>query len=159
MEITFRDLHTTDRPILADLLSGVQDFDLDDQVIAIELIDIAIQQPEQTDYYFQVAADQDDHAVGYACYGPTPLTDGTYDLYWIAVEPAIAGQGIGTMLLKAVEAEIRRRNGRMVVIETSSNPIYELTRKFYLKNGYVLAESIPDFYREGENRNTYIKRV
>jgi GNAT superfamily N-acetyltransferase len=159
MGINLRNFLPQDRPILAELLSRVPAFDLEDQAIALELIDLALHQPQQTDYYFRVAADEKNRLVGYACYGPTPLTEGTFDLYWIAVEPVITGQGIGTLLLQAVEEEIRKNNGRLILIETSSNSIYELTRKFYLKNGYILAETIHDFYREGEDRHTYIKRI
>jgi len=95
--------------------------------------------------------------LGYLCYGPTPLTEGTYDLYWIAVDPDYAGQGIGTRLLKHFENEVRRKQGYLIVIETSSTPEYTDTREFYLRKGYLLAETIKDFYRRGEDRVTYTK--
>src|SRR4051812_21161220 len=38
-------------------------------------------------YEFVGAFGDDDVLAGYACYGATPGTDRTYDLYWIAVHP------------------------------------------------------------------------
>ncbi len=88
---------------------------------------------------------------------PYSLTDGTFDLYWIAVDPAWAGQGVGTLLLRRVESMLKEDNGRLIVIETSSSQQYALTRQFYEKNGYVLAETIKNFYRPGEDRVTFVK--
>jgi ribosomal protein S18 acetylase RimI-like enzyme len=159
LKFSLRDLKTKDCPILERLLSRIPVFDRDDQALAMELIYLALSQSGQKDYAFFIAADEEDFPIGYACFGPTPLTEGTFDLYWIAVDPACAGQGVGTRLLMAVEGEIRTQKGRLLVIETSSGRPYTLTRQFYLKNGYQLAETIPDFFREGEDRVTYVKKL
>ena len=158
MSIQLRTLISSDRVDLAQLLERVPNFEEDDRAIAMELVVTALDQPEQKDYCFLIAEDGD-VLVGYACYGPTPLTDGTFDLYWIAVDPQCAGQGIGTLILKAMEEQIQRMGGRMIVIETSSAENYAQTQQFYLKNGYELAETIRDFYRPGEDRVTYLKRL
>ncbi len=156
---SLRVMNKEDRSGLEKMLAGIPSFDLDDQSVALELVDIALNDPEQIDYLFILAVDDHDQPIGYACYGPTPLTDGTFDLYWIAVSADLSGKGIGTSLLRAVEDDIRIRNGRMLIIETSSSEGYEKTRQFYLKNGYPLAETIKDFYRPGEDRVTFIKRL
>jgi GNAT superfamily N-acetyltransferase len=153
-----RQLNSNDRHGLESMLAGIPSFDTDDQSVALELVDIALNDPEQIDYLFLLAVDGSDQPIGYACYGPTPLTDGTYDLYWIAVSSDLSGKGIGTSLLQAVEEDIKSRNGRMLIIETSSSEGYEKTRQFYLKNAYPLVETIKDFYRSGEDRVTFIKR-
>ncbi len=152
-----RGFSPNDRTNLASMLGRIDDFSEDDQALAMELIDFSIDRPEQKDYLYFLAVDENEHLIGYVCYGPTPLTEGTFDLYWIAVDPAFAGQGIGTRLLQAVEQDVRDRRGRMLIIETSSSEHYESTRQFYLKKGYQLAETIPDFYRPGEDRVTFIK--
>jgi GNAT superfamily N-acetyltransferase len=159
MTTKLRTMHKNDRVGLESMLAGIPSFDADDRAVALELVDAAINDASQSDYLFLLAVDDIDQPIGYACYGPTPLTDGTYDLYWIAVSSELSGKGIGTALLRAVEDDLRRRNGRLLIIETSSGDAYEKTRKFYLKNDYPLAETIKDFYRPGEDRVTFIKRL
>ena len=158
MKFMLRSLLNKDKPYLERMLSGIKEFDQGDQSLALELIDTYLQYPDQKDYFFILACDEQDKPVGYACYGPTPLTDRTFDLYWIAVTPEYAGHGLGTRILTEVEARIAEANGRMLVIETSSSPIYHLSRQFYIKNGYSLAETLKDFYMDGEDRVTYAKK-
>jgi ribosomal protein S18 acetylase RimI-like enzyme len=157
MAIVIRKAIREDRSSLNQLLSTIAVFDAEDRAIAIELLDIYLEDPAQEEYEFFVAFDDDSQMIGYICYGPTPLTEGTYDLYWIAVDPRYGGQGIGTLLMRQLESTLKAKHGRLVVIETSSSQQYELTRRFYLKNGYVVAETIKDFYRPGEDRVTFVK--
>jgi len=89
--------------------------------------------------------------LGFAYYAPAPMTDRTWDLYWIAVKKDTHARGIGSQLLKYVEEDIRKQNGRILLIETSSLPHYGLTRKFYLKHGYEQAAVIKDHYADGDD--------
>ena len=159
MNTTIRQLSNLDRAALAALLSRINSFDDEDRVVAMELVDWSLENPEERDYLFFVAIAGEGELIGYVCYGPTPLTEGTFDLYWIAVDPALAGQGVGSQLLRKVESTVEEENGRLIVIETSSSQQYALTRQFYVKNGYLLAETIKDFYRPGEDRVTFVKRL
>jgi ribosomal protein S18 acetylase RimI-like enzyme len=159
MKVALRGLKAQDRTPLERMLDGILSFDPEDRALAVELINFALDQTGQKDYSFILAINEEDQPVGFTCYGPTPLTDGTFDLYWIAVDPQCAGQGIGTLLLKAVEEGVRSRNGRILLIETSSSHAYEQTCHFYRKKGYTLAETIRDFYRLGEDRLTFIKCI
>jgi len=159
MTLTLRPMLPEDRGELERLLSRIEVFTWEDQLIALELIDHSILNPGQKDYDFILALDGSEQVIGYACFGPTPLTDRTFDLYWIAVDPDYAGHGVGKVLLKKVEEEIAAQNGRMIVIETSSASEYLPTRGFYLKNQYLLAETIKDFFRAGEDRVTYVKTL
>jgi ribosomal protein S18 acetylase RimI-like enzyme len=88
---------------------------------------------------------------GYACFGPHPLTQGTYDLYWIVVAPAAQGHGIGHALLARVEAEVQARGGRLLLVETSGTPAYAPARQFYESSGYRCEATIHDFYAPGDN--------
>lgn len=94
---------------------------------------------------------------GYACYGPHALTEGTYDLYWIAVDPAAQGQGVGHALLARVEAEVRGQGGRLLVIETSGTAAYEAARRLYTSGGYGLEATIRDFYAPGDSLLIFVK--
>jgi len=159
MAIEIRELFREDRESLRKLLSRITVFDAEDNALAMELVNIFLDDPAQKDYEFFVAADNSGGVIGFICFGPTPLTMGTYDLYWIGVDPAYAGQGLGTSLLKRFESAVSNKGGRLIVIETSSSQKYTITRRFYLKNGYVVAEAIKDFYQPGEDRVTFIKNL
>jgi len=154
-----RALRPDDRPCIEQLLRETQVFTEAEIAIALELIDIYLNVPGQRDYQLYVAADEQDVAQGYVCFGPTPLTDALWDLYWIAVAPARHHQGIGTKLLHFVEAQVRDPGvaGRRLLIETSSLPRYDPTRQFYLRHGYVELTRIPDFYAIGDDRIIYAK--
>ena len=102
--------------------------------------------------YELLGAFDDEHLVGYACFGPTPSTEGTWDLYWLAVDPAAQGQGVGRTLVRAVEDTLRSRGARLVVVETSSRADYENTRAFYRRTGYAEAARVRDFYAPADDR-------
>lgn len=159
MKSILRNLKSEDRIFIEEMLVQIPEFDLEDRILAMELVRLVLEQPNQKDYTFLVIVDSDDKPVGFACFGPTPLTKGTFDLYWIAVNPAVSGQGIGTFLLTSVEEQVLKEKGRMLVIETSSAPLYDRTRHFYIRNGYVQSERLQDFYQDGDDRVTYTKRL
>jgi ribosomal protein S18 acetylase RimI-like enzyme len=113
---------------------------------------------EHCGYNFIVDRDGD-QVLGFACYGPRDLTDGVFDLYWIAVDPKARRNSVGRRLLTTSEEAAREIGGRMLVIETSGTPPYEVTRKFYLSMGYAIEATIKDFYMMGDNLMIFIKRL
>jgi ribosomal protein S18 acetylase RimI-like enzyme len=124
----------------------------------MELIDIFLNDEKQNDYIIYVFENEaSEKAEGYICYGRRPLTDWTYDLYWIAVDPKTHGKGIGSKLVQYMENDLRSSNGRIVLIETSGKVEYENERKFYTKNGYKVQTVIKDFYRSGDDLFVYCK--
>jgi ribosomal protein S18 acetylase RimI-like enzyme len=104
-------------------------------------------------------ADQDGQPVGYICFGPTPMTQGTFDLYWIATDPGVRGQGVGSSLIAAMENELRARNGRLVRVETSATDDYGPTRGFYQRANYREEARVRDFYRPGDDLVILGKRL
>ena len=125
--------------------------------VAEELIDVFLGQPDQKDYDVVVAEDEAGAPAGYMTWGPTPLAEDAYDLYWMAVAPAQQGRGRGKELVRWLEAEVGRRNGRLIIIETSSQPKYHGTRQFYLGLGYQEVARVPQFYKPGDDRVIYAK--
>ena len=121
--------------------------------MALELFDEAV-----ADYEF-IGAFEADMLQGFACFGPAPSTDRTYDLYWIAVHPDAQRLGVGAALMAEVERVLRTRQARLVVVETSSKAEYEPTRSFYQKRGYQEAARLRDFYAPGDDRLVLTKRV
>ena len=116
-----------------------------------------IQQDDEEDPYLFLAAYYDGRVIGFTCFGHRSLTQSTYLLYWIAVDNSLQNMGIGRKLLTATEDTVKRMGGTQIVIETSDEPSYEPTRKFYSRLGYMVAGAIPDFYKAGEGLVIYYK--
>ena len=152
-----RPMKREDRERVLDIVQATGMFTPEEVSVARELVDVYLDQPRQRDYCLVVAEDAKDGVVGYLSYGPTPLTDGTYDLYWMAVAPHAQGRGFGRELVAWLEKRLAEAGGRLILIETSSQPKYEKTRNFYLGLGYREASRIPDFYKVGDGRITYVK--
>ncbi len=150
-------LNLTDRDAVIHIVRATKMFTAEEEGVALELIDTFLHKPEQQDYVVEVAEDDFGCLNGYVCYGPTPLTEGTYDLYWIAVRPEAQHSGYGKALLKQVENAVKQKKGRVIVVETSSQDKYAPTRRFYLKTGYAECARIRDFYRLGDDRVIYCK--
>jgi ribosomal protein S18 acetylase RimI-like enzyme len=106
-----------------------------------------------------ITCEQDSKILGFAYYAPAAMTDRAWYLYWIAVSKQTQARGIGGKLLHHVEDEIKKSNGRILLIETSSLPHYGLTRQFYLKHGYEQPTVIKDFYADGDNLVLFSKRM
>lgn len=102
---------------------------------------------------------EEEQVLGYAIYGFRDLTDGVYDLYWIAVDPDARRQSVGRKLLTTTEDLIRAQGGRMVIAETSGTPEYDATREFYVRTGYKAEAIIKDFYKPGDDLFVFIKRI
>jgi ribosomal protein S18 acetylase RimI-like enzyme len=109
--------------------------------------------------HFAVTCEMDGEIVGFTYYAPAYMTDRSWYLYWIAVSRTVQGKGVGGELLRAVEEHIRSLNGRMLFLETSGLPHYELTRRFYLKHKYDVTGIIKDFYSDGDDMFVFRKRL
>lgn len=126
--------------------------------IAVELLDDFTLNGRKSPYQF-VFADIGDELAGFVCYGEIPLTEGRYDIYWIAVSKDIQNRGIGKVLLKDAEKRIMSRKGKFLFIETSSRPDYADTHIFYERCGYQCAARIPDFYRDDDDKMIFVKKL
>ncbi|MDI7268258.1 MAG: GNAT family N-acetyltransferase [Myxococcota bacterium] len=148
---TTRPMDPRDVPRLAEMIRSVETFSPEEIACALELVDLAAQ-PGNADYRVLVAeAPGDGGIAGYACYGPTPMTRRTFDLYWIATRPAARGSGTGRALHDAVVAAVGRAGGRTLRVETSARDAYGASRRFYERAGYGQVGRIDDFYDEGDH--------
>jgi ribosomal protein S18 acetylase RimI-like enzyme len=140
------------RSRVEEIVSATGVFSTEEVAVAVELFE------EAGDYEF-VGAFEGDRLQGFACFGPTPSTDRTYDLYWIAVHPDAQRAGAGAALMMDVERELQRRGARLLVVETSSRNDYASTRRFYGKRQYTEAARLRDFYASGDDRLVLTKRL
>jgi GNAT superfamily N-acetyltransferase len=156
-----RPIESSDRSRIEEIVVSSGKFSREEIATALELVDEALEKGERSGYSFRVleVGKEDRSVQGYVCYGPTPLTQGVYDLYWIVVDPAVQGKGFGRRLIEYVEGDIVKCGGRMVLIETSSQESYGATIRFYEKAGYKLVARIKNFYRIGDDKLVFSKEL
>ena len=153
-----RSIKPSDREAIRELLVSTRAFQAHELAVAMELIDTALTKPDQQDYLPYVLQ-QNGTILAYACFGKNPMTRFTFDLYWIATHAERMRRGYGREMFVFVEQEVKRRGGRLLVIETSSKERYQDAHHFYVKIGCELAARLPDFYDEGDDRLIYFKRL
>lgn len=157
--MAIRPLERTDVGPLRSILEATKVFRSEELEVAQDLMEFSLTNPVQEDYEIYSDVDEKGRVLGYYCIGPTPMTEGTFDLYWIASDPAVHGQGVGTRLLRHCEELVRQKGGRLIVVETSSQPSYEPTRRFYLRRGYREEARIRAYYKAGDDLVIYTKNL
>ena len=153
-----RTLAPTDRPALVDLLTRTTHFTAVEVSLALELIDETIADPA-CGYQFLVADLPNHPVVGYICWGATPITHASYDVYWLVVDETMRRRGIGRQLCAAMEQRICATGGGNIRLETSGKPQYTDTVQFYLQVGYHIAARLDDFYAPGDDLVLLYKRL
>jgi ribosomal protein S18 acetylase RimI-like enzyme len=131
-------------------------------------------EPNQTDELSQMLAQHFDHdghsrdfwltdddngLVSVAYVAPERMTEGTWNLYLIAVHPDNQRQGRGKVLLEYVEQMLANRGERVLLVETSGTEDFEYVRAFYRKSGYAEEARIRDFYAAGVDKIVYLKSL
>lgn len=147
-----------DREAVVNLLVETRFFRPDEVTIAKEVLDAAIQDGPGG-HYQSFVIEGEGRVAGWVCWGPTPCTIGSFDIYWLAVRTDCQGQGLGRQLMDFAERQIASRGGRLAVVETSSREAYEPTRAFYQRLRYSQAARIADFYGPGDDKVVFTKRL
>lgn len=145
-----RKARQSDSKNIEKILRKIPQFTVNEIEVAMELVNISVNNQTQTDYNTFVF-EQDGKILGYHCTGKRPLTDAVYDLYWIIADPSSKIKGIGTELVKHAEQFVIEKNARWLLAETSSRESYSRTRNFYLRNNFSIVAEINDFYSAGDN--------
>jgi len=157
-KIVIRPMTPNDKAAVMQLLRNTPEFKPNEIVIAEEVIDTYLHSPANSGYYAKIAV-MDSEIIGYICFGPTPLTEGTWDIYWNAVSQNNQRTGIGKALLSYAEKQIKKARGRIILIETSSTINYEKSRRFHISQGYKLVSQIKDFYAVGDDKLIFRKNI
>ncbi|MFH1161120.1 MAG: GNAT family N-acetyltransferase [bacterium] len=157
--IRFRnDVRQGDDEVVREIITSTGFFYDIEIPVAVELIQEKLREGEKSTYQF-LFAEIGDRPVAYACFGQIAGTEHSYDLYWIATHLDYRGKGIGKELLKETYRIISRQGGKNVIAETSSLEKFLPTRKFYEQQGYIKCGLIPDFYKDGDGKVTYVIRL
>ena len=139
-----RELQSADLPQLRRILVATEAFTAVEVECAVELLEIVLKDPQQQDYQV-IVAEHEGAVAGYVLYGAVPLTEGNYDLYWIATDPALHGKGAGRKLMEETEQRLRQAGARLLCLETSSQGSYVRTRRFYEQNGFIHVETVEHY--------------
>lgn len=147
----------SDLEAVAALVRGTGHFSGEEVAIAVELVQARLDQGSTSGYHFALL-DEGDELLGYACWGPTPGSEQSCDLYWIAVDSRHQGRGLGRRLLDEVARQVALHvpQGARLYAETSGSPLYSATRGFYLRCGFELVATLPDFYRPGDDKLIFL---
>lgn len=156
--MNIRPIAAADRDSLARMLQRIEQFKPDEVEVALELVDDSIRDAQGSGYECLVAAENGEIA-GYICFGPTPMTAATYDLYWIAVDPAQQGRGLGKALYQAFADKLRARGPAQVRIETSSQESYAATGGFYERLGFSIDGRLRNFYAPGDDLLIFYREI
>ena len=158
MEQMIRKATPADTAIVMDIIRRTKFFRADEEPIAQEVLEDA-SAADADGSYQSYLIETHGRVAGWVCFGATPCTVGTFDIYWIAVDPQIQHSGFGSALLTFAEQQIAAQNGRLIIIETSGSDLYRPTHKFYEKNGYRLAACVDDFYAVADPKLIFTKAV
>jgi ribosomal protein S18 acetylase RimI-like enzyme len=152
-----RSMIAQDKPAVMRILHNTPEFKPEEVDLAEEVIDDYLSDPGPGSGYFILVADHEDAPAGYVVFGPVPITDRVWELYWFAVDRSVRGKGIGRTLWETAEEYIIKAGARIIVLETSSKAEYDRTNLFYDRAGYKEVGRIKDFYEIGDDQITYAK--
>jgi ribosomal protein S18 acetylase RimI-like enzyme len=104
----------------------------------------------------------DGTVIAAAYFAREPFADRMWNLFFIAVDPARHGHGIGGMLLADIEEQLRGRgasDARVLIVETSSTDRYARTSDFYRAHGYDEEARIRQFYGPDDDKIVFWKSL
>jgi ribosomal protein S18 acetylase RimI-like enzyme len=148
-----------DAATILDVTRRVKVFDAEEVATVDELLGEYFTKGAETSGYYFLSCRDPKNLLGFACFGPRPLTRGTFDFYWLVTDPQVQRHGIGEMLLQKVIQEVKKLGGYLLIIETSGKADYLPARRLYEKYHFERAAMIPDFYSPGDDLFMYVLRL
>lgn len=157
MALVSKGIKSEDRKNIEEILRSSGFFYEFEIETALEIADETLEKGTERSGYYWLRATDEDGVIAFANYGKNAFSTHSWDLYWIAVHQNSRNKKLGTVMLKAIEDDVRKLGGKILWIETSGRPLYASTEGFYRKNGYQLAASLEDFYGPGDPKQIYSK--
>ena len=148
-----------DRKKIFSLLRQTGVFNQKEIAVAMEIVDQVLAKNDGGDYQTFSFYDGENRFMGYICFGPIPMTDSRYDLYWIAVDRQARGKGAAAELVGFMEKQVARQGGGKIYVDTASTPPYGAARGFYEKQRYSPVCVLDDFYRKGDSKIIFMKDI
>ncbi len=122
-----------------------------------EMISDYFNNSDSEDIWFTYIENNTATAIGYCV--PEKLTEGTYNLLAIGVLKESQGKGIASEMMKYIELTIKEKGGRILIVETSSDDAQIAARNFYKKIDYTQEAVIRDFWKDGEDKIVFWKKL
>ncbi len=122
-----------------------------------DLLNEMLRAPAGTDIWF--TCEIDGLPVGVAYLAPERMTNGTWNLYWIAIHPNYQRQGHGKAILCHIEQWLAEQKQRVLIVETAGVDDFNYVRKFYAANGFEAEARIRDFYDAGVDKVVFRKSL
>lgn len=159
LQVTFREtVVSSDPDAVREIVESTGFFSVEEVDVAVDLAYAGLEEGGASGYHFMFCEDGR-NILGYTCFGPVICTDGSFDLYWIAVHRDRQGRGIGRELLARTEEKIRGMGGQRIYIETASRDLYRPTRTFYQNAGYEREAVLKDYYSRGDSKIIFVKHL
>ncbi len=148
---------SSDRDQMTKIFCALNLFDTDELKFMSDLIDSYFDGTLGEEHYWIV--NDDSGVTSAAYYAPESFAQNVYNLYFIGVLPNQQGKGIGSLMLKYVENHVKERGQRLLLVETSGLASFEKTREFYVKNNYEKEAIIREYYKEGDDKIVFRKKL
>ena len=95
----------------------------------------------------------DGQGAGYLA--PESVGPGVWNLLFLGVLPEARRTGVARALVAEAEARARAAGGRMLLIDTSTEPPMAAARALYERLGYERVGLIPDYWGSGDGKLTF----
>jgi len=157
MTVVLKGISANDRKSIESIVRSTGYFHEFEIQIALEIADETITRGSEKSGYTWIKIADGDELVAFATYGKNPVSTHSWDLYWIVVHQDSRNKKLGSVLLRAIEDNVRESGGKIIWVETSGRPLYFSTEAFYKNNGYILQASLNNFYGPGDPKQIYSK--
>lgn len=155
MKATIRNVQAADLSFLKKTIDSTELFPSE---LLDEMIDDYLHNSNSQDIWI-TSIDEKNTPISVAFCAPEKLTEGTYNLYAIAVHKNHQGKGVGADMMRYLENRLSESNQHLLIVETSSLPTFELTRQFYVQLEYHQEAIIRNFYSKGDDKVIFIKQL
>lgn len=157
--MNIKSVNSQDRQAISKLIQDIDLFTIDEKDVVFELLDIYLNNPQQKDYNFFVTVETDGSFSSFICFGPTPMTLNTYDLYWIGTHPQHRRKGLAVALIQFMRTFMLNHGAKIIRVETSGKELYGETISFYDRLNFNEEARLRDFYADGDDLIIFVQRL
>lgn len=99
----------------------------------------------------------EEEPVGVAYCNPEPVSSGVWNLLMLWIREDKQRLGLGRKLVEQVERNLKEKGARLLLVETSSKPMFESARMFYAECGFTHEATIRSYFENGDDKLIFTK--